>query len=462
MTARGIVQNRRRNASTRTPSDGTIPVVLTTVLVSIGLVIAMGSVRSSVVVLLFALACFAMAVGVLATDAFVMGTFALVAMPNLHLGPSPLPANEAVLGFCLVVLAVSGRRIERRPPTWYVSAIGGLWLTLLASGVINGNYLQPDSIKRLLHVGLFAAVALAIPAGIIPYRPMIKGLVLGLVLACAAGFVSLVAGIGTQGYTNRLSGLLFGEPNFAGFLLVAVVPICLAEFRRPRYRNALIALSILSIGLTFSRTTYLALALAGLWFLMGWRWKPGLAMVVLVAVFSASFLLIPADAHVSGPFAQRLGSDRLRARILDRETRSIAQAPILGHGPGTATVLLPGQAPFKFYFHSSYYALVQEGGMVAMAIFGSLIVGVFVKLMRQGHERVPWLEASIIGLAVCAISLGEVLLEIGAAVVLGSLVRHLMAHPPPPRGRRDRMRPRRRWAPAAPAAPPPVPAPVPV
>jgi O-antigen ligase len=118
-----------------------------------------------------------------------------------------------------------------------------------------------------------------------------------------------------------------------------------------------------------------------------------------------------------GPFSDRVGSDALRVRISKLELLQIANAPWYGYGPGTSTVEVQGQL---FFFHNSYLSIHNEAGRVGQVLLiaaGALTL--FALLRLPTERRNPWYEAAIIAVSVCAVNLGEVLLELPAALALG-------------------------------------------
>jgi hypothetical protein len=97
-------------------------------------------------------------------------------------------------------------------------------------------------------------------------------------------------------------------------------------------------------------------------------------------------------------------------------------SPWTGNGPGTSMVDVFGHS---FYFHNSYIALQNEGGRIAQALLLLAGVAALVGLVRLGDElRNVWYEAALIAAAVCAINLGEVLLELPTALALGMAAFH--------------------------------------
>ncbi len=79
----------------------------------------------------------------------------------------------------------------------------------------------------------------------------------------------------------------------------------------------------------------------------------------------------------------------------------------------------------RFFFHNSYLALQNEGGRLAVALLvGAGIVALLGLMRLPAGSRNFWYEGALIALAVCAVNLGEVLLELPAALALGVAVFH--------------------------------------
>jgi O-antigen ligase len=178
---------------------------------------------------------------------------------------------------------------------------------------------------------------------------------------------------------------------------------------------------VVCVVLTYSRTSFLAVALIVLWIIVGRLLAGSLAWLMLAGMI---WLVtnVPVSLRTLGPFSDRIGSDQLRARIVRLEELQIVDARWYGHGPGTSKVDVSGEI---FFFHNSYLAILNEGGRVAQVLIvlaGALTLLALVRL--RAELRNPWYEAGIIAVAVCAVNLGEVLLELPAALVLGLAAAH--------------------------------------
>jgi O-antigen ligase len=258
---------------------------------------------------------------------------------------------------------------------------------------------------------------------------MSRGLGVGLVVSGAAYF----AGYST-GYEGRLTGL-FGDPNAAGYVLTTLGCLALGGLTASRMRWPVGLLVLALIVLTFSRTSLLATALILVWLLIGSR-VATLFGSILLGLMILVVTRIPISLRNLGPFEDRTGSDALRIRIVAQENVQIAHAPWYGNGPGTSRVQVQGE---NYFFHNSYLALQNEGGQLAVALLVGAGIIALVGLMRlPAASRNFWYEGALIAVAMCAVNLGEVLLELPAALAIGVAVYHVRAarqlapDPPPP------------------------------
>ena len=348
--------------------------------------------------------------------------FALLPMASLQASGLPVP-ELAMIGVVLLA-ALRPRRVHA--PIWLVLLLPALMGMMVLSAEL--NHLTPY--RRLLHIGLYVALALAAAQGRFHAGAMARGLATGIVVSAAAHFAGVVEG----GYEGRLTGLM-ADPNAAGYMVTTLGCLVMAGLSASRFRVAIGLTLVVIVILTYSRTSLLAVALISVWMLVGRRFSMGLGGLLLAAMTYA-VSSIPISLQTFGPFADRSGSDALRDRILASAEVQVSQAPWYGNGPGTSRVEVQGD---PFFFHNSYLSLQNEGGRIAEVLLLTAGLCTLVGLLRMRTElRNPWYEAGLIAVAVCAVNLGEVLLELPAALVMGMAAAHLRSSgtdvvPPPPR-----------------------------
>lgn len=336
--------------------------------------------------------------------------FLLVPLASLRVGGFPLP--EVAMIVATLLAALRRPTVSRPLPGWLPALLGLLFLWMFVVAVLQD--LSP--VKRLLHLALFCVVAVFMARGKFSMRSVASGLATGLIIAGGAGLVGV-----RSAYEGRLAGFL-GDPNLAGFYLLALGAVSAAHLPNDRRRMLLVVFVGVLVLLTLSRTSILAIGLVGVWVIAGRRLRP-LTCIALIASLLYAIFRVSDLIRLAGPFAGRAGSDALRGRILAQEEQQIAQSPWIGNGPGTGTVDLGGE---HFFFHNSYLALRNEGGWIALAIVVTLGLLALLALARMPRPRRNlWLEGALIAVATCALSLGEVLLELPAAIVLGAGVLHI-------------------------------------
>lgn len=353
----------------------------------------------------------------------VVVAFAVLCMPKLVVPGMPLPLNETLMVASVLIAALHPRGRLDTAPWWLTAALWSLLSILVLSTVLNQLFTL-DATKRLVHVAVFVAVVVGLARGRIPLRATLTGLLAGISLSAVSGLVGSFTGFGSSSYEGRLTGL-FDDPNVAGLMLAVLGPLALMRVTAPRLRRTVLALLGLATVLTLSRTTLLAVVVVFIWMLVGKRLRAGAAASLLM-VLIASIAFIPSSIQSIGPFSDRGGSDQLRERVTASEWESVGESPIIGHGAGSAVVRVNADR-VKFFFHDSYLALAQEGGYLALGTYLIALVVLFVSLLKlRLPDRSPWIEASLIALAVCAINLGEVLLDLTAAAAIGVAARHLV------------------------------------
>lgn len=354
-------------------------------------------------------------------DPLIAVAFATLPMTLLIAPVLNLPLSELTVGFAVLV-ALLRPAGQTTPPAWLSIALWSVLATLGLSTLLNGLETS-GAAKRLAHVLLYILLALMLARGSIHRRSVANGLGLGLVLSAGMGMITALTGMGPNRYPGRLTGL-FGDPNVGGYLLVALGMIAVAG-RRPGPPRIILALFLTgAVVLTFSRTSLLALGFGAMWIIFGRRLRPARGLG-FIAVLGIAVAFLPIAIQSVGPFQGRLGSDALRGRIVATELQTISDAPLLGHGAGTARVVIDNG--LVFFFHSSYLALAAEGGLATLLALSIVLLISFWRLVSlPARSRDPWLEASLIVVAVCAINLGEVLLELTAAVAIGLATRQVL------------------------------------
>lgn len=344
-------------------------------------------------------------------DPLVFAAFVFLTMPKLHIPGSPLPIGETVMLLAVLSAFLTLKEGLFPLPRWARLALGITVATLALSTLVNTLFTYA-AFKRLLHFAVYALVVIGLVRGLLPRRVAVRGLQVGLVISVLSGFA-----LPQAGYQGRLTGL-FGDPNVAGLSLVVLGAIALTGIERFRYQLVYTGVLLVALGATYSRTAILAMLMMAVWLLIGRKLRP-LPAVAVVALGAVAIGVLPTSLQSIGPFGDRTGSDQLRDRVATQEIAVVKERPVLGHGAGTATVMV-NYGTTKFFFHNSYLALIQEGGIITFGAVMIMLLGTFLALMSlDTTDRQPLLEASIIGVWVMGINLGEVFLDLATATAVG-------------------------------------------
>lgn len=350
---------------------------------------------------------------------FVVLMFSAMFLDAVNVPGLGVPANSIGMGLAVLFALLA----PRQGPKLAVAALAPLVVAVPAWLFLTSLLNDDVDIRRILNISLFAAVILAVASGSLNRVAIGRGLAIGLVAGVAWGAIALPQ----SSYIGRMTGP-FGDPNAGGFLIAVCAALAVPALTTRWQRLGLIAVCLAGVYLTESRTSMLAVAIMAVWIVLGRygsRWL-GLATVGLSMWWVST---IPQDSFATGAFADRAGSDALRARIFALEIVDVDRNPLIGNGAGTARINVDG---LTFFYHSSYLALRAEAGWVGFTIMAALMGIAFLALIRLPRgKRNVWYEAALLGVAVCALNLGEVLLTLPTAIALGLAMQHVAAQKPP-------------------------------
>jgi len=325
------------------------------------------------------------------------------------------------LGLLVRILAGDSSLKFEHPPAWLTFGFALILYLLLASSVFNGA-LDGEAFRRFGHLAVGGMLAWLLAARVVDPKMAAKGLVLGLLATGLIGLAEVTTGhslVGGSNHGNRLSGW-FGDPNVAGFYLVALGTAALGLISSKRAQLGLGAVLLVLVFATESRTALVAAAVVVAWVIAshnGYKWLPIVALVACgVVAFS-----VPQQLKEAGPFRDRGQSDWFREDV-DRKTAERAAASLLvGEGAAPALVAVQGG---RFFPHNSYHAAVIEGGIFWLLAWITLLGSTLWKLVRANRRNVL-LEAGIITVFVISLSLGETLFELPTMILVGLALAYL-------------------------------------
>ena len=232
--------------------------------------------------------------------------------------------------------------------------------------------------------------------------------------------IGFYAGIAPDNYGGTLTGWL-NDKNQSGLYYALFGFLFVAMVRKTSHRIAAIAVSAGMLWLTGSRTSLAAYAFAVLWLYFSYRLNL-FGKAVLAYLFYLGVNYLEDNFARAGAFSDRLGSDLLRQRIDEGMYRMIDVVPWYGGGLGTAQVPLQDR---YFYFHNSYMTLVQEAGWVYMIVVVSLMISAAFIWKQQRTQRIVIAEAAMVIIIITSQRLGEVILTVPWAIVVGLALLYL-------------------------------------
>ncbi|MFV0463461.1 MAG: ABC transporter permease [Nostocoides sp.] len=325
-----------------------------------------------------------------------------------------MPTSQvAVIVLCLIGFS--------RPPAREL----GPYAVLIGVAILLAGYLAfvslsygvpaDDWIRRMIRLGANVALVFFIASGRLPMKSMLTGASIGLVLNMPA----FALGLTPDRYGGYLTGWL-GDKNLAGLWYAAVGLLFLTQIALPRNRALWIVFISGALWWTGSRTSMTAFAVGVLWVSFSGR-LPILMRWVAVAGSAWAVSFLEENYAQAGAFADRVGSDDLRARIDAATQAKIDGTGFFGQGLGQAFVHL---ADLNWFFHNSYWTLRVEGGWPYLVVVAGLTAALGLRLFRGSPGwQVRVVEAATLALLLCATRLGEVFATTSWALVVGYAVK---------------------------------------
>lgn len=309
-------------------------------------------------------------------------------------------------------------------PTKIENTYNGLFFTILLLAIgwalfetLTFNSFPVEyAIRRAVRMAVVVLLALQIAQKKIDIRSLLFGVAFGLLV----NVIGFYAGIAPDNYGGTLTGWL-NDKNQSGLYYALFGFLFVAMVRKTSHRIAAIAVTAGMLWLTGSRTSLAAYAFAILWLYFSYRLNL-FGKAVLAYLFYLGVNYLEDNFARAGAFADRLGSDLLRQRIDEEMYRMIDVVPWYGGGLGTAQVPLQDR---YFYFHNSYMTLVQEAGWAYMVVVVGLMVAATFFWKQARTQRIVIAEAAMVIILIASQRLGEVILTVPWAIVVGLALLYL-------------------------------------
>ena len=248
----------------------------------------------------------------------------------------------------------------------------------------------------------------------------IRSLIFGVAAGLIFNLIGFYAGIAPDNYGGTLTGWL-NDKNQSGLYYAIFGFLFVAMVRKTSHRIVALVVTSGMLWLTGSRTSLAAYAFAVLWLYFSHRMNL-FGKAVLALLFYQAVNYLEDNFARAGAFADRLGSDLLRERIDETMYRMIDVVPWYGGGLGTAQVPLQNR---YFYFHNSYMTLVQEAGWLYMIVIVGLMISAAFIWKQPRAQRIVIAEAAMVIIIITSQRLGEVILTVPWAIVVGLALLYL-------------------------------------
>lgn len=333
--------------------------------------------------------------------------------------PTPfvtMPVGTVVVMLFVLYKLTKPATLETRYNSLFFSIIlFAVGWALFESLAFNGISVD-EAIRRAIRMAVVLLLALQIAQKRIDIRSLIFGVVAGLIF----NLIGFYAGVAPDNYGGTLTGWL-NDKNQAGLYYAIFGFLFVAMVRKTSHRIVALVVTSGMLWLTGSRTSLAAYAFAVLWLYFSHRLNLfGKAVLALLFYLAVNYL--EDNFARAGAFADRLGSDLLRERIDETMYRMIDVVPWYGGGLGTAQVWLQNR---YFYFHNSYMTLVQEAGWLYMIVIVALMISAAFIWKQPRAQRIVIAEAAMVIIIITSQRLGEVILTVPWAIVVGLALLYL-------------------------------------
>lgn len=330
----------------------------------------------------------------------------------MSLGPVGVPLNEAAM-MLLLLLALSRRATRDTSELGLTAVFAGAVLLFVAVVSLSQGIPDLEWLRRWVRIAALAGLVGCFAGG----RLSLRSVLAGLGAALAVNVPLFYAGVVPAPYGSYLTGVL-ADKNVSGLYYAAMPVLALAVIRSRRWKILLLVAAVVCVVLTGSRTSMAGLACALVWLVA----TPRLAAVPrlgLLAVLGWAVAFAAENLARGALFADREGTDWLRANIQEATAAKVAETPWHGRGLTTAHVDF-GSA--TWHYHNSYAGLFTEGGVVLLAaVLGAYVffgLRLFDDRLRTPH-RVA-VEAAAAVVLVTATQLGEVFITIPGMLILAA------------------------------------------
>jgi len=310
------------------------------------------------------------------------------------------PNGATWLGLAFIIFVLASYFVRQDSVTQWLRGVRYLIEPIVLLLILQLNRL-PDGWQRPLGRALAVSLGLVVLGGLIDYFfPSVLRLTFN---ANGSGYLGQIH---YAAAAVRLQSTLAG-PNALGLLLM--VGLLLAPFWQPAWpRRLAISLTVLTAAgliLTFSRSSWIGLAVGLVYFLIISRSKVKNAGRYLAVVLTLTLIVVVGLVGFKPAVLTRFSSNDIRLEQYHRIWLERGQIGLLGRGAGTAGLV----SEFSFdnspnYFSENSYLDVYENvGLFGALAYLALWVWLVVVLAKQKTLLGATVSAAVFGLAVAGL-----------------------------------------------------------
>ncbi len=298
---------------------------------------------------------------------------------------------------------------------WYLAfSVYGL-ATVLWTAYPNAVLSMVVRKAQIVILLFFLAQTYATPAGI---ERCLK--IISWAGTCCVGYIFLSVNP-SQWLSQRFGAEVTGANSY-GFVLTvsAMITLYFAYYKKKRLYYPLVAFQLISIVLTASRKSILAI-LAGILILAFLKDKSAkllMRIIVVVAVIVAIFYAIMNNPDLYRFIGRRFetmigyimqtendGSMYLRELFIDYAKQFFLEHPLIGNGEYSFSNMLNEYRGIRAYAHNNFYEVLVDFGLVGFLMYYGMYAYIVAKLInpvfRQGNDKAKLILSIMLVILLC-------------------------------------------------------------
>jgi len=343
---------------------------------------------------------------------------AIISTDNFSLNIASIIAVLTIL-FSIIILIINFSKIKTLPLKYN-------WIIFIIIAVVSiffsySAYLSLAESLRLLSILAVYALAYLLINSSQDLKSLIKVIIVSAIIPSLFALWQFYTDTGLsipfEGIYNRIYGT-FAHPNLFAYYLLLPIALSLYLFlngNKKQINNILYFLSaiffIIFLALTFTRGAWLSFLI--ILTIVGILRYRALLIATLICLALAYLLIEPLNYRINDLVANRSDSSiQWRISLWSDAKEYVKNQPLLGYGAGVASNLILDKRGEQFGSpdpHNDYLKIAIENGLVGLLVYFSLIIGLFIKLIKKyfstDQAQLKTLILSAIGLSIAFYSM---------------------------------------------------------